>query len=161
MDAAKRWDEYELRRERQVDANHFVAVVVVSHNRGEFDLLGGHGSHVVVRNVDVTLLDLAVTPAGLKARQLDARSFETERDIEDVRRNQSVDIDPSNRRLVSGASPARRTGSPTGTCSSIRSRTRCMRMSADGRAPSTCPCDRPGPATVPGCRSATTAGTCW
>ena len=98
VDAARHWDDYKLLDQRQLDADHFVAIVSIAHDRGEFDVLGGHGSHVVVRSVDVVLLGLAVTPGGLNATRLDTRTFESEKELDDWR-ELVADFDGTNRRL--------------------------------------------------------------
>jgi len=99
VDAAHRWDDYDLLAQRQLDADHFVAIVSVEHNRGEFDVLGSHGSHVVTRSVDVLLLRLAVTPGGLQATRLDARKFESEKELDAWRDDLVVDFDATSQHL--------------------------------------------------------------
>jgi hypothetical protein len=80
-DAMTWWDSYSVIAARQIDARNFRILVSTAHNRGEFDLLGTHGSHVVTRSVDLELWRLTLTDNGTKITKEDTQSFSTEDEI--------------------------------------------------------------------------------
>jgi hypothetical protein len=82
IDASKRWDSRSIVMERQMDASHFRIVLLTHHNRGEFDVLGGHGSHVVIRSIDVELWQLTLTDQGVEVKKEDSLSLTSSEDIE-------------------------------------------------------------------------------
>lgn len=75
--ALHRWEQTEIVTARQIDATHFRVVIGIEHSRGDFDVLGSHGTHAVLRSVDLELWQLSVTDQGIKMHKEDSLTLDT------------------------------------------------------------------------------------
>lgn len=94
--ALHHWDTTVVVTARQMDATHFRVVVGIEHSRGDFDVLGSHGSHTVLRSVDLELWQLSITDQGIKMHKEDAITLDADGRLwywgDDMKHNMELDM---------------------------------------------------------------------
>lgn len=101
VDAMQRYTHYDLVMMRQIDSQHFFAVITIEHSRGAFDPLGGHGSGFVTQSVDAQLWHLSVTDTGVEAKKSHSIILKTDEELDHWHwRVADIEIDAEHNRII-------------------------------------------------------------